>query len=308
VIESVRIEPAATAPKPPTEALRREFPTLEVRIGAERPPIRELRLEADDWATGNLDFLEFDRIVDELVAETPAGIAVGGEGALAEECALQILTRCQRWVDRRNGESAGAMFDRLLVRQQAIHDVALPLVRADYRHALDTWQWILRLDGAASLALQAAALFHDIERLVSEPRIRVEHLAPSYAAFKAAHAEAGSVRAGLIFVDVGMHPGAVVRACELIARHEQPGADPELRLLDDADALSFFSLNSPGFLDYFGPEHTRRKIRYTLGRLSPANARHLPRLRMRPDFEALLREEAGALARAPAQELGDAVA
>jgi hypothetical protein len=308
VIESIRIEPDDAAARTPAEALRREFPTLEVRFGSERPPIRELRIEAIEWETGELDFLEFDRVVDELVAETPAGFAIGGEGARAEECALQILTRSQRWIDRRNVESAGATFDRLLVRHQAMHDLTLPLVRADYRHALDVWQWTLRLDGAASLALQAAALFHDVERLVSEPRIRVEHLAPSYAAFKAAHAEAGAARAALVFADVGMSPAAAARARELIARHEQPGDDPELGLLNDADALSFFSLNSPGFLDYFGPEHTRRKIRYTLGRLSPASSRHLPRLRMRPDFAALLREEAGALEPAPAPELGDAVA
>jgi hypothetical protein len=308
LIESIRIDPGDPAAKTPTEAIRREFPTLVVRIGADRPPIRELRLEAEEWANADLDFLEFDRVVDELVSDTPGGMVVGGEGALAEDCAIQILTRCQRWIDRRNAESAGATFDRLLVRHQAMHDLALPLVRADYRHALDAWQWTLRLDGAASLALQAAALFHDVERLTSEPRIRVEHLAPSYAAFKAAHAEAGAERAAAIFADVGMHPAAAARARELIASHEQPGEDAELRLLNDADALSFFSLNSPGFLDYFGPVHTRRKIRYTLGRLSPASARHLPRLRMRPDFAALVTAEAGALQPAPAVELGDAVA
>jgi hypothetical protein len=308
VIESIRIEPEDAAAKTPTDALRREFPTLEVLIGADRPVTRELRIEADEWATCELDFHELDRVMDELVAEDPAGIAVGGGGILAEDCAIQILTRCQRWIDRRNAESAGATFDRLLLRHLAIHDLKLPLVRADYRHALDAWQWTLRLDAGASLAVQAAALFHDIERLASEPRVRVEHLAPSYAAFKAAHAEAGAERAVRIFADVRMHPASVARARDLIAGHEQPGDDPELRRLNDADALSFFSLNSPGFLDYFGPEHTRRKIRYTLGRLSPVNARYLSRIRMRPDFAALLREETGALAPPPALSAGGAVA
>jgi hypothetical protein len=307
MIESIRIDPGEAAGTVPITAIRREFPTLEVRIGPERPPIRELQLEAEEWAMAELDFLEFDRVVDALVSDTPGGMVVGGAGELAEDCAIQILTRCQRWIDRRNARSAGATFDRLLVRHQAMHDLTLPLVRADYRHALDAWQWTLRLDGAASLSVQAAALFHAIERLASEPRIRVEHLAPSYDAFQAAHCEAAAAVAAAVFADVGMHPSAVARTRDLIARHARPGDDAELRLLEDADALSFFSLSSPGFLDYFGPEHTRRKIRNALGRLSPAGARHLPRMRMRPDFAALLVEETGALERAPAQ-LGDAVA
>jgi hypothetical protein len=310
VIESVRIEPEAAGAKTPTEALRREFPTLEIRVGAERPPTRELRLEASEWAEGDIDFVEFDRLVDALVSEGPTGFAIGGAGTRAENCAIEILTRCQRWIDRRNTESAGALFDRLLVRHQAMHDLSLPLVNADYRHALDTWQWVLRLDAHASLAVQAAALFHDVERLANEPRIRVEHLAPSYDAFKAAHAATGAAWAACVFGDLGIHPAVTRRARILIAAHERTGEDPEVRLINDADALSFFSLNSPAFLDYFGPEHTRRKIRYTFRRLSGANRHHLSRIRMRPDFAALLREETEVEMPQgePVQIFGDAVA
>jgi hypothetical protein len=67
----------------------------------------------------------------------------------------------------------------------------------------------------------------------------------------------------------------------LLRRHEARGNDDvELDLLNDADALSFFSLNAQGYLHYFGPEQTERKVRYTLARMGD-RARHvLRRLRL----------------------------
>ena len=72
---------------------------------------------------------------------------------------------------------------------------------------------------------------------------------------------------------------------------------PEARReVADADALSFFSLNSAGYLDYFGPEATHRKVAYTLRRLRPEARRYLDGLRLRPVVAAALAEELGALA------------
>ena len=64
---------------------------------------------------------------------------------------------------------------------------------------------------------------------------------------------------------------------------------------DDADDLSFFTLNSWGFVRYFGPEHTRTKVAYTLGRMRPAARRHLTPARYHPEIARLLAEH-GALA------------
>ena len=64
----------------------------------------------------------------------------------------------------------------------------------------------------------------------------------------------------------------------------------EISVLNDADALSFFSLNSAGYLDYFGLEQTRRKVAYTLGRLRPAARLHLVGIRLRPVVEAAIAE------------------
>jgi hypothetical protein len=60
------------------------------------------------------------------------------------------------------------------------------------------------------------------------------------------------------------------RAAELVSAHERRGDDPEAELLTDADGLSFFSLNRPGYLAWHGPELTARKVEWTWRRLGPA--------------------------------------
>ncbi len=80
----------------------------------------------------------------------------------------------------RNERSSDERFAEILRRHRQLHDLDKPLVKADFDHALDVWQWTLRLRPQSSLPLQVAALFHDIERLVSEADVRIEQHAPDY--------------------------------------------------------------------------------------------------------------------------------
>ena len=73
------------------------------------------------------------------------------------------------------------------------------------------------------------------------------------------------------------------------------GDSPALSLLNDADALSFFSLNSVGYLDYFGPEQTRKKVAYSLSRLRPDARRYLAGLRLPSAVAAAIEAEAESL-------------
>jgi hypothetical protein len=135
----------------------------------------------------------------------------------------------------------------------------------------------------------------DIERLISEPEQRIEHTAPDYQAFKNAHAEMGARMTARVLGACGVDATTVSEVARLITEHEFPH-DParcgQARLLADADALSFFSLNSPGFADYYGPEHTRRKVDYTLRRMSAAAVRRLRGIRLRNDVARMLGEVA----------------
>lgn len=236
-------------------------------------------LTATAWRDDRFDFWAFDRRLDVLVARG-APLRVSAPPELAPAVLSEIRTRGQRLAPRRTAATAGAWFDRVLAAHRALHDLDRPLVRADYDHALDAWQWAVRRDAGAPRAVQLAVLLHDIERLASEADARVEHLAADYQAFKDAHARAGARIARGVLAQAGVPDALADEVCALIAVHERPSDDPALRAINDADALSFFSFNSPGYLAYFGPDRTAAKVAYTLARMSEAARRELPALRM----------------------------
>lgn len=265
-------------------------------------------LRLADWESEGFDFWAFDRLLDGLAAaETPLVLTAPPERLPV--MARQVATRAQRLSGRRNQASSGELFDRVLARHRALHDLDLPLVRADYDHALDVWRWLLRLDPRAGLAVQLAALFHDVERLESEALVRREPQGLAYQAAKDAHAERGARMAAELLAGLGVAPATCGRAARLIARHDrggesdgsgrEPGREPgrewadfrdEAARLADADALSFFSLNSPGYLAYHGPEATRRKVAWTLGRMRPAARERLAGVRLPAQVRGFLEE------------------
>jgi len=207
--------------------------------------------------------------------------------------AEEVLTRCLRLADRGNGASRSPLFERALARHREIHDLSKPLVRADYSHALDAWQWTLRLEPEAGMAVQLAALFHDVERLASEAEARIEQHAADYQQFKDAHARIGAAWTDEILGALGLDAETRRAAVALVGRHEHPPAPgdadaADLALLNDADALSFFSLNSPGYWNYYGPEATRRKVAWTLARMRPESRRWLGRMRLHPEVAQIV--------------------
>jgi hypothetical protein len=276
----------------PVEAARQPLSTLGPRISVADHTVI---VTASAWRARAFDPIT----VDEAVA-----CAVAGTGSfrlrLEDEpvgrgdlflTALQLVTRCQRHLAARNRHSAHKLFDAIIARHRALHDLTRPLVAADYDHALDTWRWVLRREPHASLALQVAALFHDVERLVSEPEVRIEQHAPDYAAFKRAHAAAGARMTAEALAEVGAPRSLVERVAALVAGHESPDDDPDRAVLNEADALSFFSLNAPGFARHYGPEHTAKKVRYTVRRLGASGRQALAGIRHRADIAALIEAE-----------------
>src|SRR5262249_24810785 len=144
------------------------------------------------------------------------------------------------------------------------------------------------------IELQVAALFHDVERLVSEADVRIEQDAANYCRFKERHAKKGALHAGEMLANCGLSSGQCKKIVNLIREHERPllarGSEAEARVLADADALSFFSLNSPGYKDYFGTRQSRIKIQHALDRMSTRARAHLQKVRLRVDVAQLLRE------------------
>jgi hypothetical protein len=230
-------------------------------------------LRASAWQADDFDFWRFDRRADELARERRPLVV---EDVIARE----VTIRVQRLCTRTNEASTQAWFRKTLELHEQLHDLDKPLVRADLDHAIDTWQWTLRLDVDASASVQLAALLHDIERLVSEAEARVEHQAVDYQAFKDAHARAGALLARQLLERAGVPASIIDDTCRLIAIHERRSDDADIAAINDADALSFFSLNSPGYLHYFGREQTAKKVAYTLARMSAAARSQLGELRL----------------------------
>lgn len=235
-------------------------------------------VSSEVWLRG--DLLQVDREVH-AAQDSGASFALFAERELHAEVAL----RYQRLVPRSNAASATPAFHELLQRHRRLHDLRSPLVRADYDHALDAWQWALRLDPAATAEVQIAALLHDLDRLASDPRGRNEPRAPTSAASADARAERGAQWVRALVQD---GPWDVDTITRLVRHHERRTAVPGGDLVGDADVLSFFALNSSGFLRYFGAEVTGRKVRANLARASPRARTWLGRVRLHPLVRAMV--------------------
>lgn len=287
-IRGVRLAFSSPHDQSELDELGREFRGVPISLWSDSATA-ELSIHEADWPASLLDFKEWDARFREVAEKQAEVIFIGGEGLCRR--AFEVLTRYQRYFPRRNEASATPEFDRVVQCHEKLHDLSKPLVSADYDHALDVWQWVLRLEPDASVALQIAALFHDIERLESEAEQRIEQHAPDYQAFKDAHARGGAAFTSALLKRIELDPGVIRRVARLIELHERPQVgqrEVEASVLADADALSFFTLNSPGFVDYYGTNHATSKVAYSLGRMTPGARRMLGRVKLRADVRALL--------------------
>jgi hypothetical protein len=253
-----------------------------IRWADEGEPIPSTSIDIAEWRAPGADLPAFDRRIRAVESnDHPFGLIIKGSSrdALLEP-ARQILTRYQRLFPRRNRSSSSSFFIKVLRRHRALFDVGKPWVRADLEHAVDTWQWLLRLDPACGVAVQLAALFHDIQRLEAHADDRIEHHhASDHVAFERGGAHGGAHAARLVLNTLGAPSNVSERVFALIQSQDRPDDDREGELLNDADSLSFFSLKSAGFLAFFGAEQTRIKIAYTLDRMREESRRWLAAIR-----------------------------
>lgn len=263
-----------------TRALASEFPTVKVaRTYAAQ--VNDAMISADEWRS-LISFKLFDDALTRTAADT---IVVRGERHI-ENVACEILTRYQRFIPRRNGSSRTPMFSTVLQARRALHDQRKPIASLRFDRALDTWQWMLRIDPSASLTAQLAALFHDIwtERATIS---RATDRPPHQPALEAVRPLGGGTFTFDVLCEAGVPRTIAARVRQILSANARRGCDQEMDLLDDAGALSFLSLDSSGYLDRFGPEETARKIARILGRLGAEARAKLQLVRLRPDVRFL---------------------
>jgi len=252
-------------------AVADEFPPVMIELAHDQD--RDVHLSASDWYRTDFDFRRFDEQIDVTVTDAFTLVLRNDTDRLTFP--VEVLTRCQRLVARRNARSTHPLFDRVLCGHAHLFDASDRRSREDYKHSVDTWQWVLRLDPSASLELQLAALLHGVKRLLSN--------------HEDAHITSAAIAAGVIS-SAGGSDAVCSRVSELVRDLEKRLPDPELALLCEADALSFFSLESPGYADDFGPEETRKVVAYMWDRLGPSARAKLGYVRMRDDIEGILRD------------------
>jgi hypothetical protein len=295
MLSGVRFTLAAASPSRfhwAARELRHRFTGLQLQPfnSHHSDPVAEVDLAR--WRSDSFDLKALDQQVNQALAG--AGhcelrmVDRGGDSRASLRAASQVITRFQRFLYGRNRASGTARFDRVLAIHEGLYDRSRPLLAADHDHALDTWQWLLRLGPSASFALQVAALFHDIERLHSEADERVEQFANDYAEWKRAHARTSADITARILGDAGIEVRTVARIHTLVAGHEDPATGTEAQLLADADALSFFSLNSAGFLSYYGAAHTIKKVGHSLARLGARGRRALGDVKLPGDIRVMV--------------------
>lgn len=244
--------------------LRREFPTVGIEasylpLGARARRGRGARIvDLEEWRRPDADLAALDARIASC-AGTDAIHLVTAPGPI-EDAAIQVLTRYQGWVDRRNEASASPLFDRVL--GACIEDEPhRERVRAP-------WQWVLRLAPGAGLALQLAALFR--RDTFTEP-------APSDAEDLARARAALRLRLARLAVPTPVGH----RVVALALGGDAPSGDADRAVLDDAVALSFFS-RSDAVLRDEGITGTRAAVRHALHRLRPAARPRLFQVRLVP--------------------------
>lgn len=167
----------------------------------------------------------------------------------------------------RSSDSAQMKKDLEQLKNRITEIIATSRVPEDPVHSRNTLDWLLELEPDADEALKIAALGHDIERSIEDRKVRHEDF-PDFDAFKKAHAESSARILREIMESCGMEEALINEVHRLVRNHEA-GGDPRSNLLRDADALSFFDVNLPMYLQREGPERTMDRCRWGYQRLSP---------------------------------------
>ncbi len=139
-------------------------------------------------------------------------------------------------------------------------------VPEDPIHSKNTREWVLKLKPEADMALQIAALGHDIERSIRERKIRREDYS-NYDQFKKAHSQNSAKVLNEILSKYDINKTIIAKVTDLVMRHEF-GGNPEANILKDADSISYFDVNLPFYFSRNSQNETAFRIIWGYKRLS----------------------------------------
>lgn len=143
-------------------------------------------------------------------------------------------------------------------------------------HVKDVLRWIEKLAENPSLALKLAALFHDIDRVVTPDvggGFKGDRKSQGYLEYKKAHARRSADYICPRLLKRGVDQQVVERVRFLIIHHDDTGSeveslqDNELDYLVAADSLAFFTTAAPKFYEWEGEKRLKDKIRFMIEKM-----------------------------------------
>lgn len=156
-------------------------------------------------------------------------------------------------------------------------------------HALDVLKWAEKISQETSLALRLAALFHDIDRVVTPNEggsFRGSRRSEAYKEYKMNHAKRSADYIIPRLSKIGINEEVLERARFLIIHHDDNSGeaeklnDSELDHLVAADVFAFFTSVWPKLLTVEGMERSRDKLKFMIGKISDSLRKQLSELKL----------------------------
>jgi hypothetical protein len=137
--------------------------------------------------------------------------------------------------------------------------------KTEYYHSQSVWQWVLKLRPDADIALQIAALGHDIDRSFEDYRIMKAKFA-TYDEYKKEHALLSAKITCDILKKHNFDQATIDKVKNLIENHEV-GGEGDVEVLKEADSITFFS-SLPHYRQTHTQKETTDKIKFMYNRLN----------------------------------------
>ena len=159
-------------------------------------------------------------------------------------------------------------------------------------HSVNTLEWVLKLNPEADIALQIAAIGHDIEQAFGDKRIHTTEY-ETYDEYKQAHALNSAEILAEMMEKCGVEQELVDNVARLVAHHEV-GGDEREELLKNADTISFFHVSLPLYFDRKGPVVTSKRCVWGYKKLSENLRKYVAEIDyIDPELKKLVKETLG---------------
>ncbi|MFA5188152.1 MAG: DUF4202 family protein [Patescibacteria group bacterium] len=137
--------------------------------------------------------------------------------------------------------------------------------KTEYDHSQSVWQWVLKLKPDADIALQIAALGHDIDRSFEDYR-KMKAKFSTYDEYKKEHALLSAKIMCDILKKHNFDETTIDKVRHLIENHEI-GGEGDVEILMEADSITFFN-DLPHYRQTHTQEETTDKIKFMYDRLN----------------------------------------